>query len=228
MRGPWFSNKEGESGYEKSRDGASIAEDFHEVYAWSLNLHPENPSQSPPVDSRSGLGFCTGNWDGIPPSWAAPPAAGDPRTAVGGILAVDRWYANSDRSAAASSACNVAVAAAAADANADADVDVAVVRAVVHATCSSARKRGRFASRSEVRPRALVLNPSGRSEASRTRDLVSRNSGSKAAARGGTALARSVSRPSRGSGAGTSAPRSHLPKMAESTSPVGESGVGVW
>lgn len=89
-----------------------------------FNLLPDNPSPSPPVDSRSGLGVCTGNSDGNPPSWAVPLAIDGPGMAGGGSRPGDSWScAESGRTAAASCAYIVA----------DVEVDVVVVAAAAGA-----------------------------------------------------------------------------------------------
>jgi hypothetical protein len=75
----------------------------------------------------------------------------------------------------------------------------------------------------------VVLSPFGRLEASRTRDLASPNSGNKAAERVGTGHWGLGSKPTLEAGADDmNAPSSHLPRMVESWSLEGESGVGVW
>lgn len=63
---------------------------------------------------------------------------------------------------------------------------------------------------------------------SRTRGLASRSSDSRAVVTAGTVLGRSGSRPSPGCDAGTSVPRLRPPRMVESKSLEGGSGVGVW
>lgn len=50
------------------------------------------------------MGFCTGNWDDIPPSSAVPPAIGGPGNAAGDNLAASRLFVEWGHSAAASSA----------------------------------------------------------------------------------------------------------------------------
>lgn len=81
------------------------------------------------------MGFCTGNWDDIPPSSAVPPAIGGPGNAAGDNLVASRLFLEWGHSAAASSASIVAVAGAAGVEDA---VRVVVV-AGVDATCSSVR-----------------------------------------------------------------------------------------
>lgn len=107
-----------------------------------LSLLPESPSQSPPAGSKSGLGVCTGNWDGIPSSWAVPPPIGGPEKAVGGTRWADSWSCVEwDRTAVASFAYIVGgVAAAAVSAPAGADGGgVAAVHAAARGACSSGR-----------------------------------------------------------------------------------------
>lgn len=104
-----------------------------------LSLLPGSPSQSPPVDSRSGLEVCTGSWDGNPPSWAVPPAIDGPEKAVGGTRPGGSWSCVEwDRTAAASFAYIVAGVVAAAGAPAGGDGGgVAAAHAAVRGACSS-------------------------------------------------------------------------------------------
>lgn len=212
------------------------------VYAKSpLNLRPESPSQFPPVDSRSGwLGFCTENWDGIPPSWAARLAAGGRGTvAAAGIPGEGSWCAESGRTVAASSEYIVDVGAAAVVVVAAADVGAGVnvvggdgdggpAHDVEAHACPSAMRRGRSAARLRSRPRGRGRNPWQHSAASRTRGWGSRIVDSKVVAPEDIDRCRSGSRRSPGSAADTSAPRWHLPRTVELGFPVGESDVDVW
>lgn len=188
------------------------------------------------------MGFCTENWDGIPPSWAVRPATGGQETvAAGGIPVASSWCAGSGRTVAASSECIVGVGAAAAAAAAvDVGVDVGAgvvgggdggagpARGAGAHACPSAMTRGRSAARSGSRPRERGRSPSRHSAASRTRGWGSRIVDSKAAVPEDIDRCHSESKRSPGSVADTSAPRSHLPKTVELGFPVDESDVGVW
>lgn len=106
-----------------------------------LNLLPENPSQSPPVDSRSGWGVYTGNWDGSPPSLAVLPVLSGSGMGDGGSRSGGSWLCAGHRTAAASCACTAGAAAGLGD---DAGAGAGEAR-VADETCSWQMRRGHFA-----------------------------------------------------------------------------------
>ena len=98
-----------------------------EIYVKSLSLLPESPSQSPPIDSRSGgLGVCTHSLDGMKPSLVVQGASAGLEKAVVHTPPGYSLCVGSGHNAVASFACIVAAVAAAA-----AVVVVAVVVGVV-------------------------------------------------------------------------------------------------
>ena len=190
---------------------------FSKLYAKSLvNLRPKKPSQSPPAGSKSELGVCTDKKDGIQPSSAVLPAAGGLGRVAGDILAVNNSPAGWGHSAAASFGDIAAVAV------------VAVAAAVAGEGEGEGEGRGHSASQLEERPHVLAPSPLEHFVASKTRGLVLRSLGNRAAVRVDTGRSGLVRRPPLGAGAGMSAPRLHLPTMGESRSLVDGSGVGVW
>lgn len=204
----------------ESRDG-------HHEAIFPLNLLPENPSQSPPVDSGSGLGVYTGNSDGSPPSSAVLLVLSDLEMVGGGSRVGDSWsIVGWYRTAGASCACMAGAAVGVLVDDADAGAGVAGVRAAAYETCSVERKRERSAKRSEAQTRGRALGPFGHFAESRIRGSGSLSSNSTAVAIRGTVLAHWVSRPSPGGDVDTSAPNLRLQRTVESKSPEGENELG--
>jgi hypothetical protein len=199
----------------------------------SLSLLPKSPSQSPPIDSRSGgLGVCTHSLDDMTPSLAVQRVSAGLEKAVvhtpGCNLCVE-----SGRNVVASFACTVVVAAAVAVAAAavvaDDDGAAAAVgedEGGVRVACVSERSPAPVHSeaRWQAQVHGLVRSPSVHFVASNTHDSVSPTGDNMVA--GPSCTVHSVLSPIQASG-GKSALRSHLPRMVEFHFPVDESGFGV-
>lgn len=190
-----------------------------------LSLLPKSPSQSLRLGSRDGsLGVCTHSLGGMKPSLVVRVAVdGLEKTGVGIVLG-GSWRAGWSRNAVASSVDIVGVAAGGAGAGA-ADAHGAAGVAVAGVACLPARIQVQAAARSEGQFREPARSPSARSVASNTHGSASPIAGNTVAGRACTAHL--GPRPARVFG-GTSARRSHLLRMVGSSSPGGESDVGVW